>query len=129
MIISIPAPARGRTYHSFETVYYITNFNSRPREGANLAVAPLIEKHSHFNSRPREGANFTYIYTHPSALNFNSRPREGANSVAGFLPFAIINFNSRPREGANLIAYKVERRMFISIPAPARGRTGDARNC
>ena len=55
---------------------------------------------------------------------FNSRPREGANSHRATVRMEYCNFNSRPREGANNCTPTSSRITRISIPAPARGRTG-----
>ena len=54
--ISIPAPARGRTLGT-SRIIPDNNFNSRPREGANLTAKRQKFNPDHFNSRPREGAN------------------------------------------------------------------------
>ena len=57
MIISIPAPARGRTLKFDVVLPVLANFNSRPREGANNALRRDEKVGVYFNSRPREGAN------------------------------------------------------------------------
>ena len=169
--ISIPAPARGRTWQPLRACLTVIDFNSRPREGANLGAFTLLlplsrfqfppprggelstavfgERQKHFNSRPREGAN----PENPGGkrgsllLYFNSRPREGANYHPFLSRWPGLYFNSRPREGANSSKYterlqiglfqfppprggeppgKIRKppQMPISIPAPARGRTG-----
>ena len=99
--ISIPAPARGRTYLPTSGRRTESDFNSRPREGAN---------HGHRDGRCR-------------VPNFNSRPREGANQWQISAYQGQKYFNSRPREGANPSLSRVTAAMSISIPAPARGRT------
>ena len=98
-------------------------FNSRPREGANLALSTVPIIADYFNSRPREGANaelvpcspkeFLFQFPpprggeprenvwKPTPTYFNSRPREGANILKEALYSLIKYFNSRPREGAN----------------------------
>ena len=57
LLISIPAPARGRTLYQKFILTFLQNFNSRPREGANTATRTAETFLSNFNSRPREGAN------------------------------------------------------------------------
>ena len=101
----------------------LTDFNSRPREGANsfvparpfpgckfqfppprggeLLPAKRRLEAANFNSRPREGANHGSIPWNIHRNYFNSRPREGANGRRTLLNTRRHNFNSRPREGAN----------------------------
>ena len=55
--ISIPAPARGRTFGVAKQLTQRINFNSRPREGANRCPPASSRLGPYFNSRPREGAN------------------------------------------------------------------------
>ena len=80
-LISIPAPARGRTWQPLRACLTVIDFNSRPREGANLFP-------SFFN---------------PFLVDFNSRPREGANELQREHEHRVPHFNSRPREGANCL--------------------------
>ena len=100
--ISIPAPARGRTSNQSKTKAVGLYFNSRPREGANVLVAIIIAYLVKFQFPPPRGGELRQQQsTHPGPTKFNSRPREGANlPVPWFLPSAV-HFNSRPREGAN----------------------------
>ncbi len=61
---------------------------------------------------------------------FNSRPREGANTGQRWHLGEERYFNSRPREGANRDISLLDRwENTISIPAPARGRTGACGVC
>ena len=83
-VISIPAPARGRTV------------------AARIAAG---ESASYFNSRPREGANLAENVERVRGADFNSRPREGANAVFSSKSLGLTNFNSRPREGANVTGH------------------------
>ena len=101
MFISIPAPARGRTF----------------------GLEPYTRATINFNSRPREGANQGGVWDTAQQQNFNSRPREGANVRPRHKHHPDLHFNSRPREGANLCRHPTNRKTKISIPAPARGRT------
>ena len=72
-----------------------------PRGGERRNLHDRDERASNFNSRPREGANEIRPGTRVSAGDFNSRPREGANVGRGESFGAVPDFNSRPREGAN----------------------------
>ena len=77
-----------------------TDFNSRPREGANVVDVnggrfALISIPAPVKGRTRDGGKFRVLDY------FNSRPREGANhNRIGMVRFHE-DFNSRPREGAN----------------------------
>ena len=101
-MISIPAPARGRTpLESFRSKFTLQFQFPPPRGGEPRTRSPATPTHSYFNSRPREGAN----------------------APGGHVPHIARYFNSRPREGANIFGPLAPRRARISIPAPARGRT------
>ena len=78
LVISIPAPARGRTSSHLANCE-TEDFNSRPREGANRSRLGVGSPSGDFNSRPREGANMFSALPLLLCSNFNSRPREGAN--------------------------------------------------
>ena len=56
--ISTHGPARGPTLHASLWPLSFWNFNSRPREGADLSEMTARKPLSYFNSRPREGADF-----------------------------------------------------------------------
>ena len=43
--------------HRRRRMLHLSNFNSRPREGANFIPKRSISAAFYFNSRPREGAN------------------------------------------------------------------------
>ena len=62
-----------------------SDFNSRPREGANLERGVAADSRHYFNSRPREGANQPNDSAKHFVRYFNSRPREGANGVWNYL--------------------------------------------
>ena len=85
MVISIPAPARGRTGMVKPPFWPGLYFNSRPREGANTARPFLAGDGPYFNSRPREGANGGKTVQLYLIIYFNSRPREGANAYASLI--------------------------------------------
>ena len=80
MIISTHGPARGPTGKVTRTKRIWHNFNSRPREGADLvSLAISSSLVIDFNSRPREGADSTRTARTGWSWYFNSRPREGAD--------------------------------------------------
>ena len=83
--ISIPAPARGRTRCCLRLSVWPL-FQFPPPRGGELASARRWGKLSNFNSRPREGANTSYIIISVSIGDFNSRPREGANGITAPAP-------------------------------------------
>ena len=146
-LISIPAPARGRTSKPTTEHNRIAYFNSRPREGANPRRPRLATRTRIFQFPPprggeqarSSGASQSVIISIPAPARgrttcgkrssskttyFNSRPREGANLIPRRSNSAAFYFNSRPREGANGKAPVTLRYIPpISIPAPARGRT------
>ena len=76
-------PPRGGEQTSDDREENERHFNSRPREGANLAQALVVARRNDFNSRPREGANAGGSPHGAGPSYFNSRPREGAN-YSGF---------------------------------------------
>ena len=78
------------------------DFNSRPREGANLTVAGEDSGHYYFNSRPREGANPWVSGQMCIGKQFQFPPPRGGELEHQPLIPHDENFNSRPREGANL---------------------------
>ena len=56
--ISIPAPARGRTYVVFHVPRAQTISIPAPARGRTAAVLGRLGVLDYFNSRPREGANW-----------------------------------------------------------------------
>ena len=78
------------------------DFNSRPREGANGAIADLWT---------------AYLISIPAPVRGRTPWQPTTTALAPY-------FNSRPREGANGRARRnYEPAQRISIPAPVRGRT------
>ena len=142
--ISIPAPARGRTFPPYLRCFF-NYFNSRPREGANIRrIRPSwnqqisIPAPARGRTLPRLSAGFDLHISIPAPARGRTRhsqkirPKNRISIPAparGRTPetrqsFAGRYFNSRPREGANL-SPTCGRPIWIliSIPAPARGRT------
>ena len=101
-MISIHAPARGQT-------------------GLHDLV---LDGQSNFNSRPREGANRFYRHLQRRPGDFNSRPREGANRASCHcLYFTLLFQFTPPRGGKPDHAGRDKILQDISIHAPARGQT------
>ena len=99
-IISIPAPARGRTMARPALVEF-NGFQVPPPRGGEPFCIPHLLKQPDFNSRPREGAN-------PCAT--------------AYLQIMLI-FQFPPPRGGEPTDCTVDSSIIISIPAPARGRT------
>ena len=122
--ISIPAPARGRTFTLMGAAQVSGYFNSRPREGANFPGFLSLSAGKYFNSRPREGANSQHTGTVCDTCDFNSRPREGANLMPFSRSMHRKAFQFPPPRGGELGKKGFSGTIStISIPAPARGRT------
>ena len=89
-----------------------------------MACAICVPRRSNFNSRPREGANYLGEARDIERTNFNSRPREGANKGSPLTSFYQRAFQFTPPRGGKPgftdLFTTVE---FISIHAPARGQT------
>ena len=105
--ISIPAPARGRTWQPLRACLTVIDFNSRPREGANK----------------RE-------YLKELGLEISiPAPARGRTITLCKIWFRYIFQFPPPRGGEPLRFGGYAVRSVISIPAPARGRTcGERQN-
>ena len=142
--ISIPAPARGRTY-AVSVLAGINRFQfPPPRGGEPEARRGEAVPGQNNTSRPREGATRREsrdFQTLEISIPAPARGRTGASTrhngidIFQFPPprggehphddsnDGEVYFNSRPREGANDGSIAQVCREEISIPAPARGRT------
>ena len=78
--ISIPAPARGRT-RGIPARRRARLFQFPPPRGGEPDARSCLCGCRDFNSRPREGANVFPVIFQTRTKYFNSRPREGANMV------------------------------------------------
>ena len=123
LLISIPAPARGRTFPAMVANSRDGNFNSRPREGANWIQHTNAQRRRDFNSRPREGANVWSVHLRRLYGISIPAPARGRTLPLLWGRGRAEHFNSRPREGANSEKLQNMGEYAISIPAPARGRT------
>ena len=102
--ISIPAPARGRTVCAWFHVNS-TNFNSRPREGANLSTLSSFSTSSYFNSRPREGANCKTAQNR--AVYLVSLLKFGR--ISAILPYILSATRAKKRETPKIIEFLLRR--------------------
>ena len=121
-LISIPAPARGRTFYSLH-VHTPGYFNSRPREGANVRRELALDDVEISIPAPARGRT-EEMEKMVEACEFQfPPPRGGEPHPECHAGNQRIYFNSRPREGANDNILDYFQTRLISIPAPARGRT------
>ena len=119
--ISIPAPARGRT-EAARLVGCKPQFQFPPPRGGERLHSAHKKRRLHFNSRPREGANSHHRpppLRHPISIPAPARGRtwiEAVMTAGGVFQFP------PPRGGEHPSLFKMVS-WPISIPAPARGRT------
>ena len=125
--ISIPAPARGRTYGLTRRECISCNFNSRPREGANgLHFLPHLHANGFQFPPPRGGERGIPMY-YINTQDFNSRPREGANCktaqnravylvsllkfgrISAILPYILSATRAKKRETPKIIGFLLRR--------------------
>ena len=99
--VSIRAPARGATYTGARPAQYWRRFNSRSREGSDLAVSAVKALLLGFNSRSREGSDRAQPAGAATGMSFNSRSREGSDVTGMLAVSATCSFNSRSREGSD----------------------------
>ena len=124
LFISIPAPARGRTGGGPAGPAGTADFNSRPREGANVALlvacAYLPEISIPAPARGRTysflGALFGIVISIPApARGRTARCSSGTRRNVISIP--------APARGRTFLSLDALDHIAISIPAPARGRT------
>ena len=100
--ISIHAPAKGATTLSFASIFILSNFNPRSREGSDLSMGIMSSSRLQFQSTlprrerpvsfevvawkplisihaPAKGATATYVYFVSWNTDFNPRSREGSD--------------------------------------------------
>ena len=77
-----------------------------------------------FNSRAREGRDLAVLLFELIFAGFNSRAREGRDGTAGEATSSALGFNSRAREGRDCRPAHRDHRIRVSTHAPARGATG-----
>ena len=143
MIVSIHAPARGRTGR-LVTSLPSRRFNPRPRAGANQCRSAQVTVSRCFNPRPRAGANTRTRVIIASDIVSIHAPARGRTMALGRIYAEIMfqstpprggerpdsgglvtggSFNPRPRAGANVGAIEHHSPVGVSFHAPARGRT------
>ena len=116
-------PPRGGERTPAVGIGTISDFNSRPREGANRPQDDLPVKGGISIPAPARGRTDGRTVQLPLIAISIPAPARGRTYSAGRYPPAAY-FNSRPREGANSGRWMVWNIvLMISIPAPARGRT------
>ena len=106
-----------------------TNFNSRPCARGDKAAYPRLLQAFDFNSRPCARGDTTIRVSKSPNASFQFPPlREGRPAKLGFPGFFYL-FQFPPlREGRLVVGTLTLNPAFISIPAPARGATGDRRD-
>ena len=121
--ISIPAPARGRT-RGLAGGYPCYDFNSRPREGANLQRRKTWQVFNDFNSRPREGANCCFLRYRPGT-EFQFPPPRGGEPSVGAPWKKLSRFQFPPPRGGEpyLLSWASPVRAF-QFPPPRGGEQG-----
>ena len=96
-------PARGATNSRLSLIFFVIDFNPRPREGGDAGRSVAIIRYNQFQSTPPRGGRRRGLLEKRVSVDFNPRPREGGD------------YNSSCKAGAQA--------PNISIHAPARGAT------
>ena len=101
--VSIHAPGRGATLPITKVSQDRWSFNSRTREGCDMALTIASPPVRCFNSRTREGCDARRERQYAQLRQgFNSRTREGCDFIGCKHPYISASFNSRTREGCDL---------------------------
>ena len=127
LIVSIHAPARGAT-HKFEGLLLdVVGSIHAPARGATEAV-PAGRVDPEFQSTRPRGARPRRHDTRPRFWQgFNPRAREGRDGSVRNMRQEKSGFNPRAREGRDLVKVHSCAHWHVSIHAPARGATRQAR--
>ncbi len=120
-MVSIHAPARGRTGSPIASLHCRFCFNPRPRAGANRRSRSIAQGLIVFQSTPPRGGELSMMPLHGLSAGFNPRPRAGANQPKWIQDEFL--FQSTPPRGGELPRSQEWRARAVSIHAPARGRT------
>ena len=143
--ISIPAPARGRTAVLICVAQQCNDFNSRPREGANVSKSRSSSSANSFQFPPPRGGerfmqgkqfeNASFQFPPPRGGEPGGNPvtdiddisipapARGRTSASMRFPLVFVFQFPPPRGGEPLPGLGAVGGVVISIPAPARGRT------
>ena len=125
-MISIPAPARGATYYGFaylQGVYYISI--PAPARGATMREVVILYIPLAFQFPPlREGRPTWRVVRHPF-FYFNSRPCARGDVIADEFRDVFLISIPAPARGATGNVMDIVNYYGISIPAPARGATAN----
>ena len=105
------------------------HFNPRSREGSDPTAVFLLHFPSISIHAPARGATAGITATQNLSQDFNPRSREGSDTVCSPFVISSQDFNPRSREGSDLPSWCIwSMASIISIHAPARGATGDAKD-
>ena len=122
IVISIPAPARGRTAQNPDNAVR-QNFNSRPREGANLGkIQAIINGLTISIPAPARGRTLSATLRTCTERISIPAPARGRTQADVAARRAVI-FQFPPPRGGEHVSHLLSAHGEISIPAPARGRT------
>ena len=127
--ISIHAPTRGATVSSHGSASHELTFQStlprgeRPRHHTKTSAS-----FRHFNPRSHEGSDDGRQDAGDHSGRFQSTlPRGERPAVLPFRAARPSNFNPRSHEGSDSSLHLLSRPLVISIHAPTRGATAEAR--
>ena len=127
--ISIHAPARGATSSCPWLDECVFKFQSTHPRGVRPYGSATGSRGGNFNPRTREGCDRAAAVEEGQGRNFNPRTREGCDAFKRRPKSSKQNFNPRTREGCDHPALCRCKVAEISIHAPARCATLDARDC
>ena len=96
-------------------------------KGATQSAQPLHRHHPDFNPRSREGSDLLLAPPFRCVSHFNPRSREGSDLAPSLFRLLRLNFNPRSREGSDQLDTVAFRGGLISIHAPVKGATPQAK--
>ncbi len=120
--VSIHAPARGATYQWRTLCERLYRFNPRTREGCDQSERQSASCEKFQSTHPR-GVRQRLLKTRSPSGCFNPRTREGCDVAPSAPDPAETGFNPRTREGCDSQLHQEQKRLLVSIHAPARGAT------
>ncbi len=120
--ISIHAPAKGAT-HRIRDLQRKDRFQSTLPRRERHRLHLIKRSDMNFNPRSREGSDVAALAICDANTNFNPRSREGSDGKYLYGIRRQHHFNPRSREGSDAALDSLNRKMEISIHAPAKGAT------
>ena len=120
--VSIHAPARGRTRYARRAGARAPFQSTPPRGGEQLGGRRLPTIWMVSIHAPARGRTYCF-HRSGFALLFQSTPPRGGERSPRNHPAHYTSFNPRPRAGANFAVGRSWGDAYVSIHAPARGRT------